>query len=67
MMVEQNPSYHDSYALRIVVESGHTDIVKLLLDDGRVNPVAEDNYAIKTAVSRWYTDIVTLLRKYLLN
>jgi hypothetical protein len=42
-------------------EKGHTDVVKLLLADSRVDPTADDNYAIKKASEKGHTDVVKLL------
>jgi hypothetical protein len=43
-------------ALSCGVESGYTDIVKLLLSAARVNVVAGDNYAIRRASEDGHTD-----------
>ena len=32
-------------------KNGHCDIVKLILNDGRVNPAAKNNYAIQLAAT----------------
>ena len=41
--------------------SGHTEIVRMLLERSEVNPAAQDNEAIRYASSYGYTDIVQSL------
>lgn len=43
------------------IHEGHIEIVKLLLQDYRVNPTYEDNLAIRLACDNGYTEIVKLL------
>lgn len=41
--------------------NGHTDIVRLLLTDPRVDPVANDDQAIRFSASRGHTEVVKIL------
>jgi len=50
-----------NFAFRLAAENGCTEIVKLLLDDPRVDPGANDNYAIRMAGKIGCTEIVKLL------
>ena len=42
-------------------ENGHTEVVKLLLADPRVDPAAGNNWAIRFASENGHTEIVKLL------
>ena len=42
-------------------KNGHTDVVKILLADPRVNPAAQNNDAIRLASQYGHTDIVKIL------
>jgi hypothetical protein len=54
-----DPSAEDNAAIRVASEEGHTEIVRLLLQDPRVDPSAD---AIKIASANGYEDIVQLLK-----
>src|SRR5438034_1049260 len=41
--------------------SGHQEVVKLLLQDQRINPSSNDNYAIKHASKNGHLEIVKIL------
>ncbi len=56
-----DPTLHNDHAIRIASANGHTEIVKLLLNDPRVDPSSGDNYAIRHASEIGYIDIVKLL------
>lgn len=57
-----NPQINpDNFAIKIASRKGHTEIVRLLLADGRVNPVAENNQAIRWACANGHLDVVKLL------
>jgi hypothetical protein len=63
-----NPSIMNNYPIRIAVEKGNYDIVKLLLSDARVDPTANNNYAIKTAFdNKDYGMIELLIKDYRVN
>ena len=49
------------YTMMKAIQKDKTEVVKLLLQDKRVDPSAEDNYAIRWASANGYTDIVKLL------
>ena len=42
-----DPSAGDNYAIRIASENGHAEVVKLLLNDSRVNPKKPDLKVLK--------------------
>lgn len=44
--------------------NGHTEIVRLLLEDGRADPTADNNYAIRWASIFEQTEVVRLLKEY---
>ena len=46
---------------QIASNNGHLDIVKLLLNDSRVDPSDRNNYAIRIASQYGHTEIVKLL------
>ena len=39
-------------------ENGHTEVVRLLLTDPRVDPAAEDNCAIRYASRNGHTEVI---------
>jgi len=53
-----NPSANHNYAISYASENGHTEVVKVLLADPRVDPSAHDNYAIRVASANGHTDVV---------
>jgi hypothetical protein len=42
-----DPSDDDNNAIKWAAQNGHPEVVKLLLQDDRVNPSAKNNLAIK--------------------
>ena len=54
---------NDNVAIKMASINGHTEIVKLLLADPRVDPGDGKNPAIKWVVFNGYTEIVELLLK----
>jgi hypothetical protein len=46
MLLSRDPSEDLSYALRVATHYGHTEIVRVLLKDKRVDPTAFDNAAL---------------------
>jgi hypothetical protein len=42
-----DPSAEDNDAIRVAVKNGHEEIVKILLQDPRVDPSSLDNYKFK--------------------
>ena len=50
-----------SNAVSLATQHGHTEIVRLLLEDGRADPSANDNNAIKHACCEGHIEIVRLL------
>jgi ankyrin repeat protein len=59
-----NPAIYNDYAIEISSKNGYTEIVKLLLEDKRVNPAPNfHNYPLVYASLHGHTDIVDLLLK----
>ncbi len=65
-----DPSFHDNLAIRyacmygssdIAVENGKIEVVKLLLQDKRVDPSANHNHAIRWAIEKGFSDVVEIL------
>ena len=56
-----DPSVKDNEAIRMASKNGHTDVVRLLLQDKRVDPIDDGNYAIRLASRNGYTEVVKLL------
>ncbi len=56
-----NPSAENNDAIRWASKNGHTEVVKLLLADDRVDPSSRDNSAIKLASSNSHSEVVKLL------
>ena len=52
----------NNYAIRWASNNGHLEVVRLLLNDSRVNPSANNNEAIQRASKRGHFEIVELLR-----
>src|SRR5687768_15300647 len=52
-----DPAAYNNLAIRYACKNGHTDIVKMLLNDTRV----DHNYAIRVACYNGHIDIVKLL------
>jgi ankyrin repeat protein len=48
-------------AIRLASKNGHVEVVKLLLNDPRVDPSAENNYAIRLASENGHVEAVKLL------
>lgn len=46
------------YPIQLASQYGHLEIVKLLLNDNRVDPCVEDNYSIKMASLYAHRDII---------
>jgi ankyrin repeat protein len=45
-------------------KNGHTEVVKLLLEDERVDPSTNKNWAIRQAYKREYINVIKLLLKH---
>jgi hypothetical protein len=56
-----DPSYDSNLACRLASSHGNTAILKLLLNDHRVDPSDQENYSLKSASQKGYTEIVNLL------
>jgi hypothetical protein len=63
---EFEPQSDNNYSICYASENGHTEIVKLLLADPRVNPSDQDNCAIQCASGSGsgHTEIVKLLENH---
>ena len=44
-----------------MTQAGHYKVVKVLLEDSRVNPCVDDNFALRWAVTNQYNKIIELL------
>ena len=53
-----DPSFNDNFAIRCASESGHLELVCLLLRDFRVDPSAVWNYSVVFASSRGHVNVV---------
>lgn len=51
------------YTMMKAIQKDKTEVVKLLLQDKRVDPSAEDNYAIRWASANGREEVVKLLLK----
>jgi len=58
---QYNANADDDYAIRKAAKNGHTEMVKFLLTDPKVNPSARSNSAIRNAALNGHLDIVKLL------
>ncbi|KAI8848417.1 ankyrin repeat-containing domain protein [Chytridium lagenaria] len=56
-----HPANHDNAGLRAACSSGHSAIVRLLLDTGRVSPSASDNFSIIAASGAGHAAVVRML------
>jgi len=56
-----DPTIDNNYSIRMASENGHTDVVKLLLQDERVDPSDDSNYAIRMSSENGHTGVVKLL------
>ncbi|KKK52658.1 hypothetical protein LCGC14_3102700, partial [marine sediment metagenome] len=50
-------AYGNNLAIQLSSRNGHTDVVRLLLADGRADPTANDSYALQWSISFWHTDV----------
>ncbi len=60
-LIHEQSSLFGSKALIASSKKNHTEVVKILLADPRVNPSAEDNDAIKSASTNGHAEVVKLL------
>ena len=58
-----NPSLYNNIAIRLASYHGHSEIVKLLLQDKRADPSDQNNQAIIWASAEGRTEIVEILLK----
>ncbi|KAI9350726.1 ankyrin repeat-containing domain protein [Obelidium mucronatum] len=56
-----NPSIQKNRALRWAARSGHLEVVRLLISDGRCDPTDDDNYACQCAAESGEMEILELL------
>ena len=55
-----DPSYQNSRIIRELANYGHTEIIKVLMLDSRIDPSAVGNYAIINAFTHGHLDTVRL-------
>ena len=55
-----DPRNNDNNAIRIAIENNYSEIVKLLLEDGRADPNYHDS-SIRWAASKGYTEVIRLI------
>ena len=60
-IVQDSSTQSLSELFQCAAENGHTEVVRLLLADSRVNPAARDNWPIEVASENGYRKIVRLL------
>jgi len=56
-----DPSIADSFSFRLAAENGFANIVKLFINDPRINVNAQDEYAIKQACEENHHEVVKIL------
>jgi ankyrin repeat protein len=56
-----DPSIADSFSFRLAAENGHANIVRLFINDKRINVNAQDEYAIKQACEENHYEVVKIL------
>lgn len=61
LLLYLDPSADRSFALRTAAEQGSTEIVRLILGDGRADPSAARNYALRAAAAHGHIEIVEML------
>lgn len=64
-MKDADPARYNSLCLRLASRRGLTKVVKLLLDDGRVEPSVNDNEAFKLAYKNKHFEVAALLYPHL--
>lgn len=60
-LIAFDPVVDDNLPLREAAMNGHLQLVKILLQDSRVNPAARDNFAIRLASAKGHLPVVRLL------
>lgn len=61
LLETNDPSVYDDLPLRLAADKGHTDVVKLLLSDPRVDPTSRQSKALWIAASNGHVEVVSLL------
>lgn len=56
-----DPTINENFAIKEASELGYTNIVRVLLADGRVDPTDDDNFSLRVASEGGHSDIVKLL------
>jgi ankyrin repeat protein len=57
----EDPTETDNYAIQIACIYGHTEVVSLLLQDGRADPTANYNSSLRWASYNGHIKVVALL------
>ncbi len=58
---KSDPSVNDNMAIKAACRNNNVELIKILLENNKVNPTAENNFAIKHAYDYNYTKIIKLL------
>jgi hypothetical protein len=61
---EVDPSIHSNYCIRQASSNGNAGMLRLLLNDRRVNPSVSNDVALRTAVQANNPEIVRMLMEY---
>ena len=51
----------NNWAIKYASENGHADLVKLLIDFGKIDVTVENNYTIRFASDNGHSEIIKLL------
>jgi ankyrin repeat protein len=57
----EDPTETDNYAIQVACIYGHTEIVSLLLQDGRADPTTNYNSSLRWASRQGHTKVVEVL------
>ena len=56
-----NPSDEDNDAIILAAYNGHQEVVKILLEDDRVDVQTDNNYVLRLAIARRHFNVVDVL------
>jgi len=61
LLLQNDPSIHNNFAIRVAAINGHIETVKLLLQDPRIDPTAQLNEPIRYAAENGHIEVVKIL------